>query len=305
MNSKLVIIIAIAAIAVWLALDSFFTVRATERAIVLRFGAVVQEDLEPGLHFKWPIAERVRKTDARVVMLDHVPERYLTIEKKPLMVDWYAKWRVQDVSRYYQSSSFEATRAMNLLQQRVSEGLRNQISRRDMHEVISGARDELMAELTADLDRVMRREFGVEVLDVRVKRIDLPPEVSSAVFERMRSEREIEARQHRVVELEGRTEDVLGNAVQTRWRSSPDGTETLSPGNSSVDHAASHFPDRHSEARTVKAILRYGCGIRYGWNLGIRPRNRPRNRRGITPEHLANNLAIHSRWRRRSASRAA
>ncbi len=86
---------------------------------------------------------------------------------------------------------------MNLLQQRVSDGLRNQVSRRDMHEVIAGARDELMAELTADLDRVMRREFGVEVLDVRVKRIDLPPEVSNTVYERMNSEREIEARQHR------------------------------------------------------------------------------------------------------------
>jgi modulator of FtsH protease HflC len=197
MNGKLVIIGIVAAVVLWLVLDSVYTVRATERAILLRFGAVKEADIEPGLHFKVPIAERVRKTDGRVLMLDHVPERYLTIEKKPLMVDWYAKWRVNEVSRYYQSSSFEATRAMSLLQQRVSEGLRNQISRRDMHEVISGARDELMAELTADLDRVMRREFGVEVLDVRVKRIDLPPEVSSAVYERMRSERDIEARQHR------------------------------------------------------------------------------------------------------------
>jgi modulator of FtsH protease HflC len=197
MNTKFVIAGVVGLIVLWLVFDSVYTVRATERAILLRFGAVVQADIEPGLHFKMPIAEQVRKADGRVMMLDHVPERYLTIEKKPLIVDWYAKWRVHDVPRYYTSSSFEETRAMNLLQQRVSEGLRNQISRRDMHEVISGARDELMAELTGDLDRVMRREFGVHVLDVRVKRIDLPPEVSNAVYERMNSEREIEARQHR------------------------------------------------------------------------------------------------------------
>jgi modulator of FtsH protease HflC len=197
MNGKLVVAAIVGLALLWLLLDSVYTVRATERAILLRWGAVVKADIDPGLHFKWPIAEQVRKADARVMMLDQVPERYLTIEKKPLIVDWYAKWRVQDVPRFYTSSSFEETRAMNLLQQRVSEGLRNQISRRDMHEVISGARDELMAELTRDLDRVMRREFGVEVLDVRVKRIDLPPEVSSAVYERMNSERAIEARQHR------------------------------------------------------------------------------------------------------------
>jgi modulator of FtsH protease HflC len=197
MSPKVLTALVIGLIVLWLLLDSVYTVRATERAILLRFGAIVRADIEPGLHFKVPIAEQVRKADARVIMLDHVPERYLTIEKKPLMVDWYAKWRIQDVPRYYTSSSFEETRAMNLLQQRVSEGLRNQISRRDMHEVISGARDELMAELTGDLDRVMRREFGVEVLDVRVKRIDLPEEVSNDVYARMRSEREIEARQHR------------------------------------------------------------------------------------------------------------
>ena len=180
-----------------LAMDGIFVVRETERAILLRFGAVTQEDVPPGIHWKWPIAEEVKRTDARILTLDSSPERYFTLEKKPLIVDSFAKWRVEDVEKYYTASSFDETRANRLLAERVNQGLRDQISRRDMHEVISGERDLLMEELTESLNETMLREFGVSVIDVRVKRIDLPPEVSSAVYERMNSERQIEARQHR------------------------------------------------------------------------------------------------------------
>ena len=134
--------------------------------------------------------------DARVLTLDSNPETYYTLEKKPLEVDSFVKWRVADVASFYESASFDIRRAERLLQERVNEGLRNQISRRDMHEVISGERDQLMGELRSDLDNVMRG-YGVEVIDVRVKRIDLPVEVSSSVYERMNSERDIEARQFR------------------------------------------------------------------------------------------------------------
>ncbi len=197
MSPKMVVALVLALLVIWIGSQSIYTVKETERAVLLRFGAVKQIDLQPGLHIKMPIAEQVRKTDARVQTLDNRPERYLTIEKKPLEVDWFAKWRVKDVADYYRASTFDETRVMNLLQQRVSEGLRNQFGRRDMYEVISGARDELMLELTRSLDAVMQREFGVEVIDVRVKRIDLPSEVSSTVYERMNSERQVEARQHR------------------------------------------------------------------------------------------------------------
>ena len=180
-----------------LAMDGIFVVRETERAILLRFGAVTQADVPPGIHWKWPIAEEVKRTDARILTLDSSPERYFTLEKKPLIVDSFAKWRVEDVEKYYTASSFDETRANRLLAERVNQGLRDQISRRDMHEVISGERDLLMEELTESLNETMLREFGVSVIDVRVKRIDLPPEVSSAVYERMNSERQIEARQHR------------------------------------------------------------------------------------------------------------
>ena len=177
--------------------DGIFVVHETERALLLRFGAVSRDNIEPGIHFKLPIAEDVRKFDGRILTLDSRPERYFTLEKKPLIVDSFVKWRVGQVENYYTASSGDEMRARNLLSQRVNEGLRNQISRRDMHEVISGERDQLMAELTQSLNYEMLREMGVEVIDVRVKRIDLPPEVSTAVYDRMNSEREIEAQQHR------------------------------------------------------------------------------------------------------------
>ena len=189
---------ALVVVIVVLLADTIFTVHETERALVLRFGEVTQVDLGPGLHFKLPIADDAKKFDGRIQTLDSPPERYFTLEKKPLMVDSFVKWRVGDVQTFYETTSGgDQTRAEILLSQRVNEGLRNQISRRDMHEVISGERDQLMADLTHQLNNEMSRDVGVDVIDVRVKQIDLPPEVSSAVYDRMNSEREIEAQQHR------------------------------------------------------------------------------------------------------------
>ena len=197
MNVKLIVAVVVLVLGAVLVSNAVFTVHETERALLLRFGAVERADIEPGLHIKMPIAEDVRKFDGRVLTLDAPAARYYTLEKKPLVVDMFAKWKVGDVQRYYTASSGDETRARNLLQERVNEGLRNQISRRDMHEVISGERDQLMQDLTRDLNEVMSREMGVNVIDVRVKKIDLPPEVSVAVYERMNSERQIEARQYR------------------------------------------------------------------------------------------------------------
>ena len=197
MNLRNFVLVVIGVVAVLLLLQSVYIVRETERAILLRFGAVSRADVPPGLHVKLPIAEEVKKFDARVLTLDSSPETYYTLEKKPLIVDSFAKWRIVNVENYYTASSGDESRANRVLQERVNEGLRNAISRRDMHEVISGERDQLMQELTADLNRVMQDAVGVEVIDVRVKRIDLPTEVSTSVYERMNSEREIEARQYR------------------------------------------------------------------------------------------------------------
>jgi len=197
MSLRNLILVVIAAVVILLAMDAVYTVHETQRAILLRFGAVVKADVPPGLHFKMPIAEEVKKADARVLTLDSSPETYFTLEKKPLIVDSFAKWRIADVERFYTATSFDERIGQRILQERVNEGLRNQISRRDMHEVVSGERDKLMLDLTTDLDNVLRRDAGIEVVDVRVKRIDLPTEVSTSVYERMNSEREIEARQYR------------------------------------------------------------------------------------------------------------
>ena len=197
MNLRNFIFIFIAIALFLLATDSVYTVHQTERAILLKFGAVSNADVSPGLQFKMPIAEEVKFFDARVLTLESDTERYYTLEKKPLDVDAFVKWRVIDVEKFYTATSFDLVRAERILAERVNEGLRNQISRRDMHEVVSGERDQLMAELTADLNRVMGTAAGVEVVDVRVKRIDLPRDVSAAVYDRMNSERKIEARQYR------------------------------------------------------------------------------------------------------------
>ena len=197
MNLRNLILVVITLVALMLLTQSLYIVDQTERAVLLRFGAVATADVPPGLHFKLPIAEEVKKFDARVLTLDSRPETYYTLEKKPLIVDSFAKWRIVDVPNYYTASSGDENRANRVLQERVNEGLRNAISRRDMHEVISGERDQLMQELTADLNRVMKEAVGIEVIDVRVKRIDLPTEVSTSVYDRMNSEREIEARQYR------------------------------------------------------------------------------------------------------------
>ena len=197
MPTKTLLFVVLVLLGVGLFNQTAYRVLETEKAILLEFGNLVDASIEPGLHFKLPVAEEVKKFDARVLTLDSKGETYYTLEKKPLIVDSFVKWRVADIEKFYTGTSFDERRAERLLQERTNEGLRNQISRRDMHEVISGQRDELMNDLRKDLDRVMRESVGVEVVDVRVKKIDLPSEVSSTVYERMNSEREIEARQYR------------------------------------------------------------------------------------------------------------
>ena len=131
MNLRNFIFIFIAGALILLAVDTVYTVHQTERAIVLQFGKVTRDDVAPGLHFKLPIAEEVKIFDARVLTLDLQQERYYTLEKKPLDVDSFVKWRVSDVEKFYTATSFDILVAQRILVERVNEGLRNQISRRD------------------------------------------------------------------------------------------------------------------------------------------------------------------------------
>jgi len=197
MPIKVVVLAFIVAVAGLLGVNSVFIVSELERAVLLEFGRVVRADIEPGLHLKKPFINEVRKFDGRVLPLDANPERFLTLEKKAVIVDSFAKFKVNDAQRFYTATSGDERRAEALLRQRINNGLRNEISKRSLHEVVSGERDELMNVLTERLDSVAREELGVEVVDVRVKRIDLPPEVSQSVYARMNTERDIEAREHR------------------------------------------------------------------------------------------------------------
>jgi len=184
----------VAAIVLW---NSFYIVSQTERAVLLRFGRIVEPDVKPGLHMKIPYVNSVRKFDARLLTLDTTTSRFLTLEKKALMVDSYAKWRVDDAERFYTATSGMKQIADERLARRLEAALRDQFGKRTLHESVSGQRDELMAQVTRSLNRAAQQELGIEVVDVRVKGIDLPREVNRSVFERMSSEREREAREHR------------------------------------------------------------------------------------------------------------
>jgi membrane protease subunit HflC len=139
----------------------------------------------------------VRRFDGRVLTVDSTPERFFTQEQKALIVDSYAKFRVVDTAKYYTATNGEEARAAALLSQRINDGLRNQVAIRSIQEVVSGQRDELMEAINRELDVVARSELGVEMIDVRVKQIDLPADVSESVYRRMNADREKEAREHR------------------------------------------------------------------------------------------------------------
>nr|WP_241521227.1 protease modulator HflC [Kineobactrum sediminis] len=191
--------ILVGVLALFVVSNSLFIIKETERGVMLQFGQVVTPDLKPGLHVKIPFVNSVRKFEGRLLTVDSTPERFFTLEKKALIVDSFAKFRVADTLKFYTATNGEEERAMALLGQRINDGLRNQVAVRSIQEVVSGQRDQLMEELTEALTDVAFEEYGVEVLDIRVKKIDLPPDVSESVYRRMNAEREKEAREHRAL----------------------------------------------------------------------------------------------------------
>ena len=197
MNQKIVLYFVLLVASLAMLSGSLYVVRETERAVVLRFGALLEIDSRPGLHVKIPLVDEVRKFDARVLTLDIPPESFYTLEKKRLIVDSYSKWRIADVETYYRATGGDETAAMTRLAARANDGLRNQFGKRRLHDVVSGEREKLMSDLTAELNSAVQKTLGIEVIDVRVKKIDLPEEVSDAVFNRMAAEREKLAREYR------------------------------------------------------------------------------------------------------------
>lgn len=173
-----------------------FRVDQTEKAILFRLGEIQRSDFAPGLHLMIPIYHNVRTFDARMQTLESEPQRFLTGEKKELRVDSFIKWRVRDVEVYYRATGGNPRRAGSLIYQRVNDGLRSEFGKRTVQEVVSGERGTIMDVVTREANE-RGRQLGMDIVDVRLKRIDFPEEVSTTVYERMRSERARVAREYR------------------------------------------------------------------------------------------------------------
>ena len=192
---------------------SVFTVDVRERAMKLQFGEVIRTDYEPGLHFKW-FWESVLKFDARIQTLDSDPQLYLTSEKKQVIVDSFVKWRVDDVERYYTATGGDPTTVNERLSVVIVKALRDEFGKRTVRQVVSGERAEIMVAMMGSAsDQGM--ELGLDIVDVRIKRVDLPGNVSQSVFDRMAAERKQVAKKFRS-EGEERARELRAQAERER-----------------------------------------------------------------------------------------
>ena len=196
MNTLSKIIAGVAIAVVILAGSIFYTVDQREKAILFRLGEIIRFDVKPGLHFKMPFVNNVRTFDARILTLNAQPESFLTVEKKNVTVDFFVKWRIKNIAQYYRATLGEERRALSRLSQIMKDGLRNEFGKRTIRQVVSGERQEIMDILQVKSNK-LASELGIEVVDVRVSRIDLPDDVSGSVYERMRAERNRVARDFR------------------------------------------------------------------------------------------------------------
>ncbi len=189
MRKNLGAILAGAVVVLIVASFSLFVVDQRQNAIVFRLGEVIDIKKAPGLYLKVPLLDNVRYFDVRILTIDTAePERFLTSEKKNVLVDLFVKWRILDVRQYYVSVGGDELRAQTRLLQTINDGLRAEFGNRTVHDVVSGERDKIM-ELMREKANEDAKNIGVEVLDVRLKRVDLPQEVSESVYRRMDAER--------------------------------------------------------------------------------------------------------------------
>ncbi len=189
MSNRIGAILAVVAAMFVLASMSMFTVDQRERAIIFQLGEIKDLIDEPGLHFKWPLIQNVRYFESRIITLDTPDtERFITSEKKNVLVDSFVKWRIGDLKQYYVSVQGDEQRAHTRLSQTVNSALREEFGKRTVHDVVSGEREEIMRIVREKLEDDAKR-IGVSVVDVRLKRVELPQEVSESVYRRMEAER--------------------------------------------------------------------------------------------------------------------
>lgn len=197
--------VGVGAVLLTLLSGSLFVVEEGSRAIKLRFNKVVRDSdqqvvvYQPGLNFKIPFLERVVRMDARIQTLDDQADRFLTIEKKDVLIDSYVKWRITDFGTFYTTTGGQFERADNLLRRKINDRLRNEVGSQTISDIVSGTRTELMSQARIALNNEAdgARTYGIEVVDVRVNKIELPEEVSTSIYQRMRAERMAVAGEHR------------------------------------------------------------------------------------------------------------
>ena len=214
MRSKSTIFLVLAALIAAGLFSVFYYVDERERAIKFKFGEIVDSNIEPGLNWKVPFINNIRYFDARVQTMDSDPERYLTVEKKTLVVDSFVKWRIDDVHEYFTRLQGRLSNARSRLAQRVNDSLRQEFGRRTLQEVISGDRTIIMEAVRQAMVEEAK-QFGIEVIDVRLKRVDLDPAISDGVYARMQAERQRVAKELRA-QGEEEAEKIQANADRQR-----------------------------------------------------------------------------------------
>ncbi|MGR9044089.1 MAG: protease modulator HflC [Gammaproteobacteria bacterium] len=175
---------------------SVFTVTETEKAIKFKLGEIVKDDYTPGLYFKWPFINNVKKFDSRIQTMDTKPERFLTAEKKNVIVDSFVKWRIGDIRKFYTVVAGDINQANLRLDQIIKDAFRSEFGKRDIKQLVSTDRSAIR-EILLKKSKLAAADLGLDIVDVQVKRIDLPSEVSSSVYRRMEAERERVAREFR------------------------------------------------------------------------------------------------------------
>ena len=179
----------IVVLVVLIGFNSLFIVSEGETALVLQFGRIVRTGDQPGLHFKLPFVQQVMTFDNRILTLEAPPERYFTSEKKSVNVDFFVKWRIADTATYYRATAGDELQAANRLTPIVKDALRFEFNGRTLQELVAAGRKDVTERVRKQTDAAAGKSLGITVVDVRIKRIDLPDEVSESVYKRMRAER--------------------------------------------------------------------------------------------------------------------
>ena len=190
--------VVIGALALLVGANSAYVVNQSQTAILLQFGRIVRTGIEPGLHFRIPFMQQVKRFDKRLLSFDSQPERSLTAEKKDVTIDFFVKWRIVDAARYYVAVAGDEAQARDRIAPKVKEGLRRAINARTLQELVAGGRADLTKDLVAESNKATQ-DLGIEIVDLRIKRIDLPEDgtVINSVYERMKAERKKVASQLR------------------------------------------------------------------------------------------------------------